>query len=44
MIVSALEGAMLVSRPYGDITRFQATADRLFASLASPSTELTPSR
>jgi TetR/AcrR family transcriptional regulator, transcriptional repressor for nem operon len=44
MIVSALEGAMLVSRPYGDIARFQATADRLFASLASPSTELTPSR
>jgi TetR/AcrR family transcriptional regulator, transcriptional repressor for nem operon len=44
MIVSALEGAMLVSRPYGDIARFQATADRLFASLASPSIELTPSR
>ena len=45
MIVSALEGAMLVSRPYGDITRFQATADRLFAGLASPSSaELTRSR
>jgi TetR/AcrR family transcriptional repressor of nem operon len=44
MIVSALEGAMLVSRPYGDIARFEATADRLFASLASPSIELTPSR
>jgi TetR/AcrR family transcriptional regulator, transcriptional repressor for nem operon len=45
MIVSALEGAMLVSRPYGDITRFQATADRLFAGLASPpSAELTRSR
>ena len=45
MTVSALEGAMLVSRPYGDITRFQATADRLFAGLASPSSaELTRSR
>jgi TetR/AcrR family transcriptional regulator, transcriptional repressor for nem operon len=44
MIVSALEGAMLVSRPYGDIARFQATAERLFASLASRSqTDLTPS-
>jgi TetR/AcrR family transcriptional regulator, transcriptional repressor for nem operon len=37
MIVSALEGAMLVSRPYGDPTRFQATAARLFASLISSS-------
>lgn len=37
MIVSALEGAMLVSRPYGDPARFQATAARLFAGLASPS-------
>jgi TetR/AcrR family transcriptional repressor of nem operon len=45
MIVSALEGAMLVSRPYGDIARFQATAGRLFAGLTSPSpTELTRSR
>jgi TetR/AcrR family transcriptional repressor of nem operon len=46
MIVSALEGAMLVSRPYADITRFQATAERLFASLTSSSspTELTRSR
>lgn len=32
-IVSALEGAMLVSRPYGDVSRFRATADRLLASL-----------
>ncbi len=42
MIVSALEGAMLVSRPYGDIARFQETAGRLFASLAGRS-ELAPS-
>jgi TetR/AcrR family transcriptional repressor of nem operon len=46
MIVSALEGAMLVSRPYGDPTRFQATAARLFASLTSSSSpsELARSR
>jgi TetR/AcrR family transcriptional regulator, transcriptional repressor for nem operon len=46
MIVSALEGAMLVSRPYGDPARFQATAARLFASLTQPSsaTELAGSR
>ncbi len=36
MIVGALEGAMLVARPYGDISRFQATAARLMADLASP--------
>jgi TetR/AcrR family transcriptional regulator, transcriptional repressor for nem operon len=33
MIVSGLEGAMLVARPYGDISRFQAAASRLLASL-----------
>jgi TetR/AcrR family transcriptional repressor of nem operon len=31
LIVSGLEGAMLVARPYGDLTRFQAAADRLLA-------------
>ncbi len=46
MIVSALEGAMLVSRPYADPARFQATAARLFASLtrSSSATELAGSR
>lgn len=34
-IVSSLEGAMLVARPYGDVARFQAAADRLLAGLAS---------
>lgn len=34
MIVSGLEGAMLVARSYGDIARFQAAADRLLAGLA----------
>jgi TetR/AcrR family transcriptional repressor of nem operon len=38
MIVSVLEGAMLVARPYGDISRFQATASRLLADLTSPAT------
>jgi TetR/AcrR family transcriptional repressor of nem operon len=35
MIVGGLEGAMLVARPYGDTTRFQAAADRLVASIAN---------
>jgi len=33
MIVSGLEGAMLVARPFGDIRRFQAVADQLLAGL-----------
>lgn len=34
MIVSGLEGAMLVARPYGDISRFQAASANLLAGLA----------
>ena len=34
-IVSGLEGALLVARPYGDIARFQAAATRLLRGLAS---------
>ena len=34
LIVSTLEGAMLVARPYGDPERFQAAAARLLATLA----------
>lgn len=34
-ILSTLEGAMLVARPYGDPARFNATARRLLANLAS---------
>ena len=34
LLVGALEGAMLVARPYGDVERFLATAERLVASLA----------
>ena len=36
MIISCLEGAMLVTRPYGDIPRFQDAAANLVASLTSP--------
>jgi TetR/AcrR family transcriptional repressor of nem operon len=38
MIVSGLEGAMLVARPYGDIARFQAAAANLLASLTRGTT------
>jgi TetR/AcrR family transcriptional repressor of nem operon len=34
LIVSALEGAMLVARPYGDLARFRAAAERLLAGFA----------
>ena len=34
-ILSTLEGAMLVARPYGDLERFNSTAHQLLASLAS---------
>ena len=34
-ILSTLEGAMLVARPYGDVTRFNTTARRLLAGLAN---------
>jgi len=32
-ILSGLEGAMLVARPYGDVKRFEASANRLLESL-----------
>jgi TetR/AcrR family transcriptional repressor of nem operon len=35
LIVSALEGAMLVARPYADLHRFQAAATDLLATLSS---------
>ena len=34
-ILSTLEGAMLVARPYGDIDRFNATARQLLAALVT---------
>jgi TetR/AcrR family transcriptional repressor of nem operon len=36
MIVSALQGAMLIARPHHDHGRFHATATRLIASIAAP--------
>jgi TetR/AcrR family transcriptional regulator, transcriptional repressor for nem operon len=33
MIISGLEGAMLIARPYGEIARFQSAAGRLVAAL-----------
>jgi TetR/AcrR family transcriptional repressor of nem operon len=35
VIVGGLEGAMLVTRPYGDPARFQIAADHLVASFAA---------
>jgi hypothetical protein len=35
VIVGGLEGAMLVTRPYGDPARFQVAADHLVASFAA---------
>jgi TetR/AcrR family transcriptional repressor of nem operon len=36
-IISTLEGAMLIARPFGDVRRFQEVATRLLATLRSPS-------
>ena len=36
MIVSALQGAMLIARPHHDHRRFHATATHLLASIAAP--------
>jgi TetR/AcrR family transcriptional repressor of nem operon len=35
MIISTLEGGMLVARPYGEVSRFQDTATALLAGLAA---------
>lgn len=42
MIVSGLEGALLVARPYGDVARFQEAAANLLAGLAPGVGESTP--
>src|SRR4051794_22297850 len=36
MIISGLEGAMLVARPYGDPKRFKASAAALLSTLTTP--------
>jgi TetR/AcrR family transcriptional regulator, transcriptional repressor for nem operon len=41
-LVSGLEGALLIARPYGDVARFQAAAARLLTSLASAASPATP--
>ena len=35
MLLSGLEGAMLVARPYDDVARFKSAADALIASLTT---------
>jgi TetR/AcrR family transcriptional repressor of nem operon len=37
LVVAALEGAMLVARPYGDVSRFHDAATALIAGLRSDS-------
>jgi TetR/AcrR family transcriptional regulator, transcriptional repressor for nem operon len=41
-LVSGLEGALLIARPYGDLGRFQAAATRLLTSLASAEAVVAP--
>jgi TetR/AcrR family transcriptional repressor of nem operon len=41
-IVSGLEGAMLIARPYGDTARFEVAATRLMTSLASATAPPSP--
>jgi TetR/AcrR family transcriptional regulator, transcriptional repressor for nem operon len=43
-IVSGLEGAMLVARPYDDLKRFDTAASRLLASLVRAAPAAAPSR
>src|SRR5262245_15109473 len=44
MIVSGLEGAMLVARSYGDVARFRTAATRLMTSLTDPAPKATSGR
>lgn len=39
LVIGALEGAMLVARPYGDARRFRVTAERLLATLSPATTD-----
>jgi TetR/AcrR family transcriptional repressor of nem operon len=43
-IVSGLEGAMLIARPYDDVKRFDTAASRLLASLVRAAPAAAPSR
>jgi len=42
LIVSGLEGAMLIARPYGDITRFQTAAANLLSGLTGATAQSMP--
>jgi TetR/AcrR family transcriptional repressor of nem operon len=42
VIVSGLEGAMLVARPYGDVARFEAAANCLLTSFSAAKVPLAP--
>lgn len=44
MIVSGLEGAMLVARSYGDVARFRTGATRLMMSLTDPAPKTASAR
>lgn len=44
MIVCALEGAMLVARPYGGVERFQSAAEQLITGLTARITAVKFSR
>jgi TetR/AcrR family transcriptional repressor of nem operon len=44
MIFGALEGAMLIARPQGDVSGFESSADRLLASLQPLSRSSAPSQ
>ncbi len=44
LIISGLEGAMLVARAQGDVARFRAAAERLVGSIAGASSKAASSR
>jgi TetR/AcrR family transcriptional repressor of nem operon len=37
MVVAGLEGAMLIARPYGGVTRFETAAHQLLSSFSTAS-------
>ena len=43
-IISALEGALLVARPYGDVDRFERAAERLMTSLVDDASRTSAKR
>ena len=44
MVLSGLEGAMLIARPYSDVARFQSAAANLLAGLTRGGQALTARR